>query len=175
MYNLLEFLEGVVHVHLKTTLDEYTDVERDFEAGSRVLMRAREDISEFVTIEEDVSYKSDPYYTGAPLGGATGSGKDTDTEPDSSTTVSTSPDDTADTGPEEEHQHSFSDWREVSGANCENGNREERTCSVCGYTESRSTKPALGHNWEYREDLSDPGNYREYYECTRCHAEKPYP
>ena len=182
VYTLLEVLEGVVHVHLKTTLDEYSDVERDFEAGSRVLMRAREDISEFVTIEENVSYSSDPYYTGAPIGGATGSSND-DTDGGNSTSSSASntgagtPEgDTADNGTEDDdHIHSFSDWREVSGASCESGNTEVRTCSVCGYTESRSTKPALGHNWEYREDLSDPGNAREYYECTRCHAEKPYP
>lgn len=71
--------------------------------------------------------------------------------------------------------HKFGEWKESKSANCEEGGKEKRICSVCKGEEERDTSP-LGHDWEadYTTDVkptcTQPGSKSIH--CSRCDATK---
>ena len=71
--------------------------------------------------------------------------------------------------------HSFSEWEPVESSSCEGEGGERRTCSVCGYSETRNVS-ATGHTWdtEYTIDkaptCTDEGSMSLH--CNKCDAIK---
>ena len=71
--------------------------------------------------------------------------------------------------------HSFGDWETIQAPDCGSAGTEQRTCSVCGYTETRGLD-ALGHDWDadYTVD-QEPTCTQEgsrSIHCKRCGAVK---
>ena len=49
----------------------------------------------------------------------------------------------------DEHDHLYSDWETLSPATCEEAEIQQRSCSVCGGTETREGEPKLNHLFDH--------------------------
>ena len=74
-----------------------------------------------------------------------------------------------------EPRHSFGEWKTIVKPACETEGSESRTCSVCGYTETRIIDPT-GHKWEssYTIDKKPTRTEkgRRSIHCKNCDAVK---
>lgn len=64
--------------------------------------------------------------------------------------------------------HSFGVWSVIESATCSEVGLESRSCSVCGYEETRAV-PAAGHSYEDAWSSDDDGHWRA---CSVCGAEE---
>ena len=71
--------------------------------------------------------------------------------------------------------HSFSEWEPVESSSCEGEGGERRTCTVCGYSETRNVS-ATGHEWDtdYIVDKAPTCTQEgsESIHCKKCDATK---
>ena len=66
--------------------------------------------------------------------------------------------------------HSYGGWSTVSSASCTTQGKEQRSCSACGFTETRDTN-MLGHDWsEYRQTKAPTctADGTKTRTCSRC-------
>lgn len=88
----------------------------------------------------------------------------------SSETVSTEDTSSDNTLTPADHTHTFGAWNVVKASTCTGTGREERRCTVCGYTESR-TIPAAGHKygaWTVTNAADCENAGTETRTCTVC-------
>ncbi len=71
---------------------------------------------------------------------------------------------------------SYSEWRELTEANCTTPGVQFKYCKKCGHTEFKTTE-VLGH--DYRDQKGQDATctvngYKDYQKCSRCSAVKGY-
>ncbi len=154
VYTLVEVTEGVVNVKLKTTDGVYNGTEKDLHAGESALIRANEEISEFVTFKDGetilmLDYDSLP--------------KDGNARVEALIKKSI----------EDNHVHSFGEWKIVKDATCGEDGEKKRVCE-CGEEETETVKATGEHTWEEVID-SDPTcaeDGHKHQECSVCGAKQ---